>query len=173
MDGERQWMEDRCRSPGGVLAAVNSYCTIELDPTRFSAVPLEAFVHAIHQVLPIKDRKVVIYLPDDFPAGNAEVIVKPATSSAFIPASISPDEDLEQGLDLFWSLDISDFSSRQREAYMRLKALLRKRQGSHEPRELGLFREFVHIADDFDAPLPDEDAFEGIYTDEYGVSLER
>lgn len=54
---------------------------------------------------------------------------------------------------------------------MRLKALLRKRQGSREPRELGLFREFVHIADDFDAPLPDEDAFEGTDTDEYGVKL--
>lgn len=101
MDGERQWMEDRCRSPGGVLATVDGYCTIEFDPTRFSAVLLKTLVQAIHQVLPIKDRQVVIHLPDDFPADNAEVIVKPATSSILIPASISPDEDLEQGLDLF------------------------------------------------------------------------
>jgi hypothetical protein len=121
----------------------------------------ETSIHAIHQVLPIKDRKIVVKLPDDFPAGHAEVIVKPALSATLGSSTISYDEDLEQDLDLFWSLDTTDFSPRQMQAYERLQALLRKRQSPHESRELGLFREFVRIADDFDAPLPDEDAFEG------------
>lgn len=97
----------------------------------------------------------------------------PADLSGFRLIAAPYDGDLDDGISVFLSLDTSKFSPQQMRAYRRLRTSLIQERGPNESRELGLFEEFVHVADDFDAPLPDEGAFEGAYSDEYGMSLAR
>ncbi|MEA3341973.1 MAG: hypothetical protein U9R15_18575, partial [Chloroflexota bacterium] len=72
----------------------------------------------------------------------------------------------------FLTRDTSHLTAVQRRAYRRAHAIIRRGRRPDEPRILGLFAGLVQIADDFDAPLPDEDMFWGKSTNEYGMSLE-
>ena len=116
-------------------------------------------MQAIRQIKDVKDRTVVVHLPDEFPATDqVEVIILPAQSSntGLSPATQAED-DVFAAVQHFLTMDTSQFTEDQRRAYEQASTLVRKGRRPNEPRLLGLFSGLVQIADDFDAPVPDED----------------
>ncbi len=122
-------------------------------------------MQAIRQIAQVVDRRVTINLPASFSAEQVEVIVLPveATNRQATP--------LDPAVQEFLELDTSAFTSVQLEAYARASRLLRRGRRPDEPRILGIFAGLVEVADDFDAPLEDEELWWGSETDEYGISL--
>lgn len=123
-------------------------------------------MQAIRQIKVVKGRTVVVHLPDEFPATDqVEVIILPAPSQA--------GGTLLDAVEQFLTIDTSQFTEDQRRAYAQASVLVQKGRHLDEPRLLGLFAGLVQMADDFDAPLPDEELFWGRSTDEQGISLEQ
>ncbi|RME63062.1 MAG: hypothetical protein D6790_05345 [Caldilineae bacterium] len=63
-------------------------------------------------------------------------------------------------------------SKKQRTAIESAHKTLLAGRAPDEPRRLGVFAGLVKVAEDFDAPLPDEDAWWGASTNEWGISTE-
>lgn len=127
-------------------------------------------MYTVHQIQQVKNRTVVVDLPQEFPLTNiVEVIILPATE--LITESEATTE--MAATHHFLTMDTSHFTAVQRRAYDRAYAIIRRGRRPDEPRILGLFEGLVQIADDFDAPLPDENMFWGESTNECGMSLER
>ncbi|MDQ4078481.1 MAG: hypothetical protein M3220_19830 [Chloroflexota bacterium] len=121
--------------------------------------------------------KVELRVP--FPRGSRVtvfVIEEDDSSSVPVEAEQSregPDRPMEstsEGVHRFLSRDVSSFTEQQREAYARVRSLILHGRSPNEPRILGLFEGLVEVADDFDAPLPDEEEFWGKGTDAYGLT---
>lgn len=123
-------------------------------------------MQAVRQYARVVDRQVTIELPADFAAEQVEVIVLPVEQ-----VSHSAEMQTDPAVAEFLALDTSAYSTSQLAAYERASALLRRGRASDEPRILGIFAGLVEVADDFDAPLADEDLWWGAETDEYGISL--
>ena len=87
------------------------------------------------------------------------------------PISKQVDFSFDKALHHFLTMDISHFTPPQRHAYNRACALLKRGRQPDEPRILGLFTGLVDMADDFDAPLPNEIDFWGSQSDKYGINL--
>jgi hypothetical protein len=79
-------------------------------------------------------------------------------------------DEVEAEVGRFLSLDVSQWTAAQQQAYAQAKQAIQNGRQSNEPRILGLFSGLIEISDDFDAPLPDEAAFWGEETDEYGMT---
>jgi hypothetical protein len=128
-------------------------------------------MYAIRQIQAIENGKVVVQLPDDFPADQVEVIILPAQTVN--GAAYPKQNQANQALQRFLALDITHFTSDQQTAYQHACAILRKGRQQDEPRIFGLFAGLVTSSADFDTPLPDEiiALFHGSETDEYGVTL--
>jgi len=125
-------------------------------------------MQAVRQIVQVVDRRITIDLPSDFAAERVEVIVLP-TEDAIVSAATSLDPSVGE----FLALDTSAFNPTQMKAYERASMLLRRGRRPDEPRILGIFAGLVEVADDFDAPLPDEELWWGSETDEYGISLPK
>ncbi|MBI3958120.1 MAG: hypothetical protein HY328_04865 [Chloroflexi bacterium] len=123
-------------------------------------------MQAIRQIAQVVGRRVTIDLPASFVAEQVEVIVLPA-EEAVLPQT----EPLAPAVQEFLALDTTAFSPQQRAAYERASTLLRRGRRPDEPRILGIFAGLVEVADNFDAPLEDEELWWGSETDEYGMSL--
>ena len=115
-------------------------------------------MYAIRQIQQVVDGKIVVQLPDDFPATQVEVIVLPAKSENGIEyTALTPDEDQsDEAIQHFLALDISHFTEEQRKAYQRTCEILRKGRRPDEPRIFGAFEGLGWMADDFNT-LPDEE----------------
>ncbi|HRJ44267.1 MAG TPA: hypothetical protein PL105_20410 [Caldilineaceae bacterium] len=113
-------------------------------------------MQAIRQIMQVVDRRVTIELPADFAGQQVEVIVQ-----ATQPPVNRGDSALDPALRSFLELDTSAYTPAQREAYARASKPLRRGRRPDEPRILGIFAGLVEVADDFDAPLPDEDLWWG------------
>ena len=120
------------------------------DGTR---TPLTMPKYAIRQVQQVRDRTVVVRLPQGFPTSHVEVIILPLRQPAAEPGAAEAD-DVPAGIRRFLTRDTSRFTAAQRRAYERVCAAIRQGRSPHEPRILGLFAGLIQVADDFDAPLP-------------------
>jgi len=128
-------------------------------------------MYAIRQIQAIENGRVVVQLPEDFPAGQVEVIILPVQTANGL--AYPKQGEANQALQRFLTLDTEHFTSDQQTAYQRACTILRKGRQQDEPRILGVFTGFVTSSADFDAALPDDivDLFYGSETDEVGVSL--
>ena len=132
-------------------------------------------MQAVLQIKAVKNRQVVVQLPEDFPlTDRVEVIILPAPSleSEIVSAQQEPEELETLVIPNFLAMDLAQFTSDQRQAYERLRKAIQTGPRPNEPRTLGLFEGLIQITEDFDAPLTDEDLFWGNSTDESGISLE-
>lgn len=123
-------------------------------------------MQAIRQIAQVVDRRVTIDLPASFAAEQVEVIVLPAEAAMNARVAF-----LDPAVQEFLELDTSAFTPVQLDAYARASRLLRRGRRPDEPRIPGIFAGLVEVADDFDAPLEDEELWWGSETDEYGISL--
>lgn len=91
---------------------------------------------------------------------------------AATPADYQSNETLNAftAITRFLTLDSSQFSAAQRQAYEQACKTLKQGRSSGDPRILGLFTGLGQISDDFDAPLPDEDLFWGEASNANGFS---
>ena len=129
-------------------------------------------MYAIRQIQQVHNHTVLVHLPTDFSTDRVEVIIFPIPlSTAKLPVKLG--NEAPAGARRFLTMDTSQFTAVQRQAYNRACAIIRRGRSPDEPRILGLFAGLMEVADDFDAPLPDEEAFWGQGTDEFGMSLER
>jgi hypothetical protein len=130
-------------------------------------------VTILHQNNPVKDPKIIVELPDTFPATSAEVIVVPwpQTQSPPLSAYMADRDEQTAVIHQFLTRDTTQFTVEQKEIYQRICEMLQQKQLADTPRIAGLFAGFVLATDDFDDPLPDEELFWGHSTDEYGVTL--
>lgn len=126
----------------------------------------------LHQIHKVEDGKIVVHLPAEFTAREVEVTIVPIGTADELPARTAGAEAVLQRL---LALDTSHFTEQQKQAFERTLQLLQKERGPNEPRIAGLFEGLIEIADDFDAPLPDEELelFWGSETDEYGMTLQK
>ena len=123
-------------------------------------------MQAIRQIAQVVDRRVTIDLPANFATDQVEVIILPVEEVMNgRVASLGP------AVQEFLALDTSAFTPAQLDAYARASRLLRRGRRPDEPRILGIFAGLVEVADDFDAPMEDEELWWGSKTDEYGISL--
>ncbi len=123
----------------------------------------------LHQIHKVKDGKIVVHLPAEFTANEVEVIITPVKETSSSTAYTAEEDAIRRLL----NLDTSHFTEAQKQAFERTCQLLQKKRGPDEPRIAGLFEGLIEIADDFDAPLPDEELFWGSETDEYGMTLQK
>jgi hypothetical protein len=133
-------------------------------------------VQAVRQIKAVRNRQVVVQLPDEFPlTDQVEVIILPAPSLASEVSAVKLEPDTVDPVVLqdFLVIDTAQFTSAQRQAYERVKTTIQKGHRPNEPRILGLFKGLIRVADDFDAPLADEGLFWGESTNESGISLDR
>ncbi|MFH1636338.1 MAG: hypothetical protein ABIG63_20325 [Chloroflexota bacterium] len=129
-------------------------------------------MNAIRQIQQVRNHTVLVHLPEDFPAKSVEVIIFPTTELPIKSKKTKTDKVLA-AVHHFFTMDTSQFTAAQRQTYDQACTIIRRGRDSGEPRILGLFAGLMQIADDFDAPLTDEDVFWGKSTNEYGISLEK
>ena len=127
-------------------------------------------MYAYRQIQQALNRTVVVHLPEDFPTNQVEVIVLPA--STYQPTNPEVTKEVANATHAFLTLDTSHFTVEQHKAYERACAIIQRGRQKNDPRIWGVFEGLIDVADDFDAPLPDEELFWGEGTDEYGMSLE-
>ena len=121
-------------------------------------------MYAIREIQQVPDRTVIVHLPDDFPSDRVEVIVLPAPSlTAKLPTKPKASNAIEasDATHRFLTIDTSHFTADQRRAYERACTIIKQGRRPDEPRIWGVFEGLIEIADDFDAPLPDQDLFWG------------
>lgn len=130
-------------------------------------------MQAIRQIKTVKNRQVIVQLPEDFPlADQVEVIILPVSPEKEMNAQqLEPEATETVVIRDFLAMDSAQFTPVQRQAYERIKLTLQTSHHPNKPRTLGLFEGLIQIADDFDAPLTDENQFWGDSTDESGISL--
>ena len=129
-------------------------------------------MNILHQIYPVKGRKIIVELPESFSATSAEVIILPFTQPDSRHTIRAPANDEKTAvIHQFLTRDTTHFTAGQKEAYQRICQRLQQNQTADLPRLAGLFAGLIQVADDFDAPLPDEELFWGKQTDEYGVTL--
>lgn len=127
-------------------------------------------MEAVRQFHKVTNGTITIELPVDFSADEVEVIILPKQPTV----NGHPQEpgELEQARQSFLAMDTTNFTSEQMQAFVQsCKRVLTHKPG--DPRLFGLYRGLIWVADDFDAPLPDDiiDLFYGSETDEHGMSL--
>ena len=132
---------------------------------------------ALREIHKVENGRVTIHLPADFPAEQVEVIVlpvRPASSALQKTVEPQPDNEAIKSIESFLNMDTSHFSPDELKAYKRSAAILRKWFTDRESPSFGTFAGLVRIADDFDAPLPEEilALFDGSQTDPYGMSIQ-
>jgi len=134
----------------------------------------ETIMYAYQKSRQAFNRTVVVHLPEDFPTDQVEVIVLPA--STYQPANPQVTPEVANATHALLTLDTSHFTVEQHKAYERACAIIKRGRQKDEPRILpssgqawGVFEGLIEVADDFDAPLPDEGLFWGEGTDEYGM----
>jgi len=123
-------------------------------------------MEAVRQFHKVMNGKITIELPVDFPADEVELIILPKqpTVNGYVP---QPDE-LEQARQSFLAMDTANFTPEQMQSFVQsCKRVLTYKPG--DPRLFGLYYGLIWVADDFDAPLPDDiiDLFYGSETDEW------
>ena len=131
-------------------------------------------MYAVRQVVRVENQKILLDL-SDFPSEYAEEIVLPAKATDWgtngghaLAESVT-----EQTIRAIQALDASQMTDEQRAARERTLSLLAEKPQPGAPRRLGIFDGLVEIADDFNAPLPDEEIYWGSLTDEYGMSIKK
>ncbi|MGB0388773.1 MAG: hypothetical protein ACPGWR_28470 [Ardenticatenaceae bacterium] len=132
-------------------------------------------MYAIREIQQVPDRTVIVHLPDDFPSERVEVIVLPApplTTKLPTKPKASNTIEVSDATHRFLTMDTSHFTVDQLQAYERACTIIKQGRRPDEPRIWGVFAGLIDIADDFDAPLPDQELFWGEGSDEYGMSLE-
>lgn len=124
----------------------------------------------LRQIYQVKDKKLVIQLPDNFPIGQVEIIILPVSGTN------KQADLLETGRNEatavfhhFLKMDTSHFTAAQQKAYKQTCQLLQQERTHGESRLAGLFAGLVDVSADFDAPLLDESLYWGSETDEYGM----
>lgn len=129
-------------------------------------------MNILHQIYPVKDRKIIVELPDSFSAASVEVIVLPLSQpDSHDLFQARTNEEKAEAVRQFLERDTTNFTAEQKEAYQQICYRLQQNQSDDSQRVAGLFAGLIQVADDFDAPLPDEALFWGERTDEYGVTL--
>jgi hypothetical protein len=129
-------------------------------------------MEAVRQFHKVTNGTITIALPVDFPADEVEVIILP--KQTMVNGHRQEPDELERARQSFLNIDTTNFTPEQMQAFVQsCKRVLTHKPG--DPRLFGLYRELIWVADDFDAPLPDDiiDLFYGSETDEYGMSLPR
>jgi hypothetical protein len=130
------------------------------------ANPSEQIVMSIFsQIYQVKDKQIVVTLPDDFVGTEVEVWVRPRAVVGL--GEKGGDTAVVQAI---LNKETSNLLPDQQELYQRLQAYLQAPPSARPP-VAGLFAGLIHTAPDFDDPLPDEHLFWGETTDEYGLSL--
>ncbi|MEZ4734805.1 MAG: hypothetical protein R3E79_47540 [Caldilineaceae bacterium] len=127
-------------------------------------------MQALRQFHTAKQGTITIQLPVDFPTTEVEVIILPKQ-----PEAVANQQDEGQAaLQSFFTMDTSRFTPEMQVAYTRACARLRQSRKPDDPPLFGLFEGLIEVADDVDAPLPNEitELFYGSETDEYGISLQ-
>ena len=126
--------------------------------------------YTIHQIQQVKNRTVVVQLPEDFPTDEVKITIQPVYQrTPLTPLSM---DKMADSLHRFLTLDTSHFTDAQKQAYERACIILQRGRKADEPRILGLFAGLGEISEDFDAPLSDEYLFLGEETNEYGIKLD-
>lgn len=129
-------------------------------------------MEAVRQFHKVTNGTITIALPVDFPADEVEVIILP--KQTMVNGHRQEPDKLEQARQSFLNMDTANFTPEQMQAFVQsCKRVLTHKPGA--PGLFGLYRGLIWVADDFDAPLPDDiiDLFYGSETDEYGMSLPR
>lgn len=106
-------------------------------------------MNTFQQTLSVTNQRIVIDLPEGFKAQEVEV-VRPTNSYDL-------EERRNEMVEHLLTWDVTDFSGEKLKAYQRLIVYYRNEFHPHVPPPEGLWSEFVWIADDFDAPMEDED----------------
>ncbi len=120
-------------------------------------------MYAVRQIKRIKNRMITIHLPDDFPGEQVEIILLPFRAGA---EPVLVNEEMYH----FMSREISQMTPDQQRAYEQARQTVQHGRQPGEPRVLGALSGLLQTSDDFDAPLPDEAAFWGEDSDEYGLN---
>ena len=129
-------------------------------------------MEAIRQFHKVANGAITIELPVDFSAAEVEVIILPKQTA--MNGNEQELDEVQRARQSFLSIDTSDFTPEQMQTFVQsCKRVLTYKPG--DPRLFGLYKGLIWVADDFDAPLPDDivDLFYGSETDEYGLSLPR
>ena len=102
-------------------------------------------MYTVYQIQRVKNRTVVVYLPQEFPLTNTvEVIILPV-----IEPTTEPEETIgAAAIQHFLTLDTSCFTVAQQRAYDRASAIIRRGRSPDAPRILGMFEGLVQIAND-------------------------
>jgi hypothetical protein len=118
-------------------------------------------MQALRQFHKPENGVITVQLPADFDADEVEVIIlpkAPVTNGAY-----HKQNEIEQAIRSFLSLDTSRLTPEQLKAYQRTCILLQKGRHPNEPRMFGLFAGLVEVSDDFNT-LADEE-IDLFYTD--------
>lgn len=118
-------------------------------------------MYAVRQVVRVEDQRIVLDL-SDFPAEYAEVIVLPAKAVDWgANGEQTPAESVtRETIRAIQALDTSQMTYEQRAARERTLSLLAEKPLPGAPRRLGIFDGLVEVAEDFNAPLPDEEIYQ-------------
>lgn len=111
-------------------------------------------MYAIRQIQTVENGKVVVQLPADFSASQVEVIVLPVPG-----VNGATQQTHDEGIVAIYNIlamDTAHLNQEQRKAYQRTCTLLQEWLQTRKAPLYGAFAGLVEIADDFDAPLPDE-----------------
>jgi hypothetical protein len=129
-------------------------------------------MEAVRQFHKVANGVITIQLPVDFAADEVEVIILPKPTA--VNGNPQEPDELQRARKSFLSIDTSNFTPEQMKIYNRNCERVRAFKPG-DPRLFGLYEGLIWVADDFDAPLPDDivDLFYGSETDEYGLSLPR
>jgi len=122
-------------------------------------------MQAVRQFHKVTNGSITIQLPVDFPADEVEVIILPKQMA--VNGSTQELDAVQEARQSFLNIDTSDFTPEQMGAFVRsCKRVLTHKPG--DSRLFGLYEGLIWVADDFDAPLPDDivDLFYGSETDE-------
>lgn len=111
-------------------------------------------MYAIRQIQTVENGKVVVQLPADFPASQVEVIVLPVSATNGMTQQ-GHDEEITAIYNIL-AMDTAHLNEEQRKAYQRTCTFLQEWLQTRKSPLYGAFAGLVEIADDFDAPLPEE-----------------
>ena len=114
-------------------------------------------MYAYRQIQQALNRTIVVDLPEDFPTEQVEIIILPAVN--FKPTKPEVSQEVANATHAFLTLNTSHFTVEQHKAYKRACAIIQRGRQKDEPRIWGVFEGLIDVADDFDAPLPNEELF--------------
>jgi len=129
-------------------------------------------MQALRQFHKPENGVITVQLPANFDADEVEVIILP--KAAVTNGVYHQADHVKRAIGHFLSMDTTDFTSAQLQAYQQNCERLRVYQPGGMP-IYDLYKGLVEFSTNVAEPLPDDitDLFYGSETDEYGMSLQR